>query len=313
MCTRIFWNTNGVAKTVSRCMDWAVSDEPELWFIPRGTPRTGGDDPDAASWSARYANIAVSMWGIGTVDGINERGLAAHALYLDPDDVQLAEPDGRPAVANALWAQYLLDNFATVADAVAAVEDIRIFSPLIRGDHLGVHIALEDPSGDSAIIEPIGGRMVVHHGHEYTVMSNSPPLDDQLENLTHYRPFGGELPPPGDITSRDRFVRASYFLHYLPEPASAEHAVAGVFQLISNVSVPFGAPYDDGGVYPTWWHSGADLTNLTYYFGATDSPSIFWLDLNGLREGSEVLRLDPRDPSLVGEASVRLKPGALPY
>lgn len=294
-------------------MDWAVSDEPELWFVPRGTSRTGGNDPDAATWVSIYSSVAVSMWGVGTVDGLNEKGLAVHALYLDPDDVQLADPDGRPAVANALWAQYLLDNFATVAEAVAAVDSIRIFSPLIRGEHLGVHIALEDPSGDSAIIEPIGGSLTVHHGPEYTVMSNSPPLDDQLANLARYRPFGGELPPPGDITSPDRFVRASYFLHYLPEPVTAEHAVAGVFQLISSVSVPFGAPYSDGGVYPTWWHSGADLTHLTYYFGATDSPSIFWIDLDAQRDGAQVLKLNPRDPTLVGEASGHLQPGELLY
>jgi penicillin V acylase-like amidase (Ntn superfamily) len=60
-------------------------------------------------------------------------------------------------------------------------------------------------------------------------------------------------------------VRAAYFLHYLPEPISLDEAVAGVVQLIANVSVPYGAPYADGGVYPTWWLSAADLTNRTYF------------------------------------------------
>ncbi|MEN2742854.1 linear amide C-N hydrolase [Microbacterium sp. X-17] len=313
MCTRILWNDNGVANAVSRCMDWAVTDEPELWFVPRGTARSGGDAETALEWVSAYSSFAVSMWGVGTVDGLNEKGLAAHALYLEPEDNGGAADDGRPSVAHTLWAQYLLDTFATVAEAVAAIDDVRIAFPPLRGEHLGIHIAIEDASGDSAIIEPIDGELVVHHGPEHTVMTNSPPLDQQLENLARYRPFGGELPPPGDITSRDRFVRASYFLHYLPAPASAEQAMAGVFQLISNVSVPFGAPYDDGGVYPTWWHSGADLTHGTYYFGATDSPSIFWLDLDAQKDGREVLRLDPRDPSLVGEASARFEPATLRY
>ncbi|MFB2580330.1 linear amide C-N hydrolase [Herbiconiux sp. P15] len=313
MCTRIFSNTSDVAKTVSRCMDWAVSDEPELWFVPRGTARTGGPDPEALRWTSAYSSVVVSMWGLGTVDGLNEKGLAAHALYLDPADVSFPEADGRPAVANALWVQYLLDSFSTVAEAIARIDDVRIFSPLFRGQELGVHIALEDPSGDSAIIEPIDGRLVVHHGREFTVMSNSPTLDEQLANRANYRPFGGELPPPGDITSSDRFVRASYFLHYLPQPATPEQAVASVFQLISNVSVPFGAPYSDGGVYPTWWHAGADLTHRYYYFGATESPSVFWVELDALADGTEVLRLDPRDPSLVGEASGRMERAALLY
>lgn len=317
MCTRIFWNDNSVAKSVARCMDWAVSDEPELWFVPRGTERTGGADADAADaaarWTSRYSSVVVSMWGIGTVDGLNERGLAAHALYLDPEDVEFPEPAGRPTIPFTLWVQYVLDSFATVAEAVAHVNDVAVTSLEIRGETLGVHLALEDASGDSAIIEPLDGRLVVHHGPEYTVMANSPTLDLQRQNLERYRPFGGELPPPGDITSADRFVRASYFLHYLPEPTSADEAVAGVFQLIANVSVPYGAPYDDGGVYPTWWHAGADLTNSTYYFGSTRSPSVFWVDVEALKDGTAVLRLDPRDPSLVGESSARLEPAALLY
>lgn len=313
VCTRIFWNDNPIAKTVARCMDWAVSDEPELWYVPAGTERSGDAGPGSHSWVSRYANVAVSMWGMGTVDGLNSAGLAAHALYLDPTDVSFPEEDARPAVAHTMWVQYLLDNFATVAEAIAAIDDIRIVAPLLRGETFGVHIALEDSSGDSAIIEPLDGRMVVHHGPEFTVMANSPTLDQQLDNLSRYRPFGGELPPPGDITSPDRFVRAAYFLHYLPEPQDINEAVAGVFQLISNVSVPYGAPYADGGVYPTWWRAGADLTNRTYYFGSTRSPGIFWIDLPALADVTEVLGMDPRDTSLIGDETSRLAPAALRY
>ncbi|WP_191621769.1 linear amide C-N hydrolase [Microbacterium caowuchunii] len=313
MCTRIFWNDNDVAKTAARCMDWDVSDEPELWFVPRGIVRSGHAGPDSFSWTSRHASVVTSMWGMGTVDGLNERGLAAHALYLDPEDVEFPPAGGRPSVAHSMWVQYLLDTFVTVAEAVAAIDQVPIISPLIRGEHLGVHVALEDASGDSAIIEPLGGRLVVHHGREFTVMSNSPALEKQLDNLTHYRPFGGELPPPGDITSSDRFVRASYFLHYLPAPENAAEAVAGVFQVIENVSVPSGAPYSTGGVYPTWWRSAVDLTNGVYYFGSTRSPSIFWVDVDDLADTGEVRRIDPTDPSLVGDQTANLVPAALTY
>jgi choloylglycine hydrolase len=323
MCTRIFWNTNGVAKTVSRCLDWAVNDEPDLWFFPRGTEHAGDagggpglDDIDGTgtervantlTWRSRYASVGVTMWRLGTIDGLNERGLAAHTLYLDPEEAEFEPADDRPAVAHIQWAQYLLDNFATVAEVIEALDEVRIAAPLIRGQHMGAHMAIEDPTGDSAIIEPIGGRLVVHHGAEFSVMSNSPSLDQQLANRARYRPFGGDETPPGDISSLDRFVRASYFLHYLPEPENVEQAVAGVFQLIENVSVPYGAPYTDGSVYPTWWHSAADVTNRVYYFESTRSPSAFWVDLAALADGDEVLRLDPRDVALVGDETARLR------
>ena len=313
MCTRIFWNDNPIAKTVSRCMDWAVSDEPDLWFLPRGTARQGHGDATSLDWVSRYSSVVLSMWRSGTVDGMNEKGLAAHVLYLNADEAVYSAVDDRPSIANTVWAQYILDNYATVAEAVADVERIRIASQPMRGEDMGCHLALEDASGDSAIIEPLEGKLVVHHGPEYTVMANSPSLDKQLANLSRYRPFGGELPPPGDITSKDRFVRASYFRHYLPEPHTVPEAVAGVFLLIRNVSVPYGAPYDDGGVYPTWWHSGADLTNRTYYFSSTLSPNMFWVDVAALADGTQVLCLNPRDGSLAGDATGVLAPSSLVY
>ncbi|QJU55160.1 linear amide C-N hydrolase [Herbiconiux sp. KACC 21604] len=313
MCTRILWNTNDVATTVARCMDWAVSDEPELWYLPPGLTRSGNADHESLTWTSQHGSVVTSMWGMGTVDGLNDKGLAAHALYLDPDDVAFPAADGRPSVANALWVQYLLDTYSTVADAIADIDRVRITSPLFRGIELGVHIALEDASGDSAIIEPLDGSLVVHHGREFAVMANSPTLDKQLENLARYRPFGGELPPPGDITSADRFVRSSYFLHYLPEPESVEEAVAGVFQLIANVSVPYGAPYSTGDVYPTWWRAGADLTNRIYYFGSTRSPNIFWITLDDLAVTPDVRKLDPRDPTRVGDQTSQLEPASLLY
>lgn len=140
-----------------------------------------------------------------------------------------------------------------------------------------------------------------------------PALDQQLENLARYRPFGGQLPPPGDITSLDRFVRSAYFLHYLPEPQNVEEAVAGVFQLIANVSVPYGAPYSTGDVYPTWWRAAADLTNRIYYFGSTRSPNIFWLSLDDLVDDTEMRKLDPRELTLVGDQTAHLRPAMLLY
>ncbi len=310
MCTRILWSDNGIATVASRTMDWAVSDEPELWSLPAGLERTGGAGPGSASWTSRYPSIALSMWNSGTVDGMNDQGLGAHALYLT--DVGWEPPDDRPALANLMWVQYVLDNFATVEQVVAAVPELRIASVPVRGHDMGCHLAVEDPSGDSAIIEPIDGRLVVHHGRELTVMANSPTYDEQLANLARYRPFGGELPPPGDITSPDRFVRASYYLHYLPKPATLEQAVAGVFHLAANVAVPPGSPYDDGGVYPTWWTAGADLTNLTYYFWANESPSLTWVDV-AAAAGDTVQSLNPRDPGLIGDITDRFHSATLPY
>lgn len=279
MCTRVFWNDNPIAKVTSRCMDWEVSDEPELWFYPRGLERSGGPQPDAARWRSLYSSVGLSMWNIGTSDGMNEKGLAAHALFLD--DIKPPTGTDAPTIVIAMWVQYVLDHFATVAEVLEHLDD--------------------------------DGELVVHHGAEHTVMANSPGYDEQLANLARYAPFGGDLTPPGDITSLDRFVRASYFRHYLPEPANVTETVAGVFRITQNAAVPPGAPYNDGGVYPTWWHAASDVTNRVYYFWSTHSPSAIWVDLAQLADGGELLALDPRKEGLIGDVTAQLAGADLAY
>lgn len=52
-----------------------------------------------------------------------------------------------------------------------------------RGHQATVHLALEDSTGDSAILEYINGKLVIHHGRQYQVMTNDPPYDQQLALL----------------------------------------------------------------------------------------------------------------------------------
>jgi penicillin V acylase-like amidase (Ntn superfamily) len=116
----------------------------------------------------------------------------------------------------------------------------------IHGEILGAHLAIEDANSYSAIIELVNGKMVVHHGPQYTVMTNDPTYDVAIKELKGYQSFGGTKPLPGNIESIDRFVRAEYFLKYLPQPEDSNQGVAFVFQVIRNVAVPFGAPYGGG-------------------------------------------------------------------
>ncbi|MFJ7590053.1 linear amide C-N hydrolase [Streptomyces sp. NPDC097617] len=91
-----------------------------------------------------------------TTDGINEAGLGAHLPWLAESDY--GERDPRlPAVSAALWTQYLLDRFPTVAEAVDALE-AELFQVRPQGDaHAGtwstVHLAFDHATGDSAVVE----------------------------------------------------------------------------------------------------------------------------------------------------------------
>jgi choloylglycine hydrolase len=55
-----------------------------------------------------------------------------------------------------------------------------IAPPLPNGFRAGLHLSLSDATGDSAILEYINGKLVIHHGSQYRVMTNSPTFDQQL-------------------------------------------------------------------------------------------------------------------------------------
>jgi len=121
------------------------------------------------------------------------------------------------------WVQYFLDNFATVAEAVEAQKSnpFQIESLILpNGFPTLVHLSIADKSGDSAVIEYVGGKAKVYHDRRFIVMSNEPTYDKQIQNLRQYRTFGGEKPLPGERTPTDRFVRAAYYTENLPKPAN---------------------------------------------------------------------------------------------
>lgn len=315
MCTRVLQNTNDIAVLVGRSMDWPESTEPLIVAFPRGRQRDGGlmatevvvpDNP--LRWTSTYASLVTTVYGVGTVDGLNERGLGVHALYLEATDVGPRDPT-RPGLHTALWAQYLLDQAATVGESLDLMEGIQLVMVSARGHAATLHLAIEDAGGDSAIIELTAGRLTVHHGHEFTLMTNDPTYDEQLALLAaqDFSHPSCELPLPGNVNAVDRFQRAAYYAALLPKPTDVRQAVAGIMAIMRNVSVPFGAPYAEFGVYNTEYRTVCDLTHRTYYFELTTSPSTIWVNFDDLQlgAGTHAQAIDPYDESLSGDVTGR--------
>jgi penicillin V acylase-like amidase (Ntn superfamily) len=317
-CTRILWNNNKLAVVVGRTMDWPESTQPILTLLPRGMSRDGGragpqvavpDNP--ARWTSRYGSLVTSIYGIGTADGLNERGLGAHMLYLQETDFGPRDRN-KPGLQAGLWAQYALDNAATVQEALDVLDKVQVVKVTTHGHEANVHLALEDSSGDSAIIEYIGGRPVVHHGRDYRVMTNDPTYDQQLALLQKqdFSKPSSDMPLPGNVNPRDRFQRAAYYMALLPEPKNEREAVAGVFAIARNVSVPFGAPYESFGIYNTEYRTVMNLTDKRYYFELTTSPNVIWADLMkmDMSAGAAVMVPHPDDITLSGDVTSKFKP-----
>ena len=311
-CTNVFANDKGPIKVVARSMDLYISDMPMILTQPQGKSRSGQAGENSLTWTSKYGSLVVTAMKTDSVtDGINEKGLAAHLLYLTGSEYAKSDSNA-PKLSNTLWAQYILDNFATVDEALKGTEKLNIVSTEVHGRTWPIHLAIEDASGDSAVVEFIKGEAKIYHGAQYNVMTNEPAYDIQLANLKNYKGFGGDRALPGDSDPLSRFVRAATYLKTLPEAKTEIDAIAGILSVIRSAMVPFGAVDTSGNktedAWPTRWVTVADVTNKLYYFNSTSAPNIVWFDLSKINFGKDapVLSIDPTDIHLEGDITKNL-------
>ena len=266
-------------------MDWKEDPQSNIYFFPRGMERRGGKTDNTIKWTSVYGSVVTAGYDIGVCDGMNEKGLVANLLFLAESDYHRPD-DKRPVMGLSIWTQYVLDNFATVDEAVEVLgkEVFRIDDPdLPNGAKSTLHLSISDPTGNSAIFEYINGNLVIHHGRDCQVMTNSPTYDKQQTLDDYWEQIGGLVMLPGTNRASDRFVRASFYIKALPQTADYRQAVAGVFSVMRNVSVPLGISIpSQPNIASTRWRTVADQKNRVYYFESTLSPDIFWIDLNAL-------------------------------
>jgi choloylglycine hydrolase len=174
-----------------------------------------------------------------------------------------------------------------------------------------VHMAISDPTGDSAIFEYIKGKLVIHHGKEYQVMTNSPTYDKQLAINEYWKDFDGAVMLPGTVRAADRFARASYYINACQQTDDARLAVAAVFSVMRNVSVPRGIRKKDApNVSSTLWRTVADQKNRVYYYEDTNSPGALWVKLDKIdfKDGTGVRTLTlAGKPDVVGDQTANFE------
>lgn len=308
--SRILWNANGRSVLVGRNMDWFEDMKSNIWALPRGVKRDGLAAKNPLSWTSKYGSMVITGYESITVDGHNEKGLAAHFLYL-PDTKTGLRDENVPGLTISLWAQYYLDNFESVAEAVKALRTqpyqlIMAIEPSSKKPGT-VRLALDDASGDSAILECLDGKIKVYHDRGLIVTTNQPTFDKQLAKLKEYRGFGGDKPLPGLDEPADRFVRAAYFAKNLPKPKSDREAVTAMLSVMRNVSAPIGvADPERPNNNTTIWRTVTDLTSGVLYYDSVMTPQVFWVDTRKLdfAEGKPVLKLTVVDNlDLAGEVS----------
>ena len=324
-CTRTLYVGADNTVITGRNMDWMEDMASNLWVFPAGLNRDGAAGANSIRWTSKFGSVVVSGYEAGSADGLNEKGLVANLLYL-AESVYGKPQEGRPFLSIAAWAQYALDNYATVAEAVAELEKqpFNLLAPTLpNGSPAALHLAISDASGDSAIFEYVAGKLTIHHGKQYAVMTNSPVYDQQLALDAYWKGIGGLTFLPGTNRAADRFARASFllgaiprqvdrnFIKAVPEQSFAYQAVAEVMSLQRAVSVPLGITTPaQPNIASTLWRTASDQKNLIYYFDSATRPNTFWIALTKLdfKPGAPVRKLTVQNGEVFsGEVSAHFQ------
>lgn len=234
-------------------------------------PLTTAEGWTTLNWTNTYGFVGIASSGswetIPTFnDGINTAGLSIGALWFAPGTEFPPPSTATPPPSNQLsfldFPAWVLGNFATVEHFLTAFQGITVVGPPPPPDqkslYIPLHYIVTDNTGQSIVVEFIGGRAVHYHSTK-GVLTNWPSYDwhtTNVQNYYHLTPYGsttsatgagnpgggGFLGLPGEPLSASRFVKAwvlSESIQKLPRDGAGWLPAPGSF---STASPGFAGP-----------------------------------------------------------------------
>jgi choloylglycine hydrolase len=297
----------------ARTLEFGMDLRSNVIVIPRGTASVGSTahGQPGLAWTTKYGALGTNAFDIPVlVDGMNEQGLACGLFYF-PGYAQyqeVAPADAGRSLAPWELGAFLLGTTADVKAAVTAAREVLV-GAVVQKDFGFVppcHYVLHDAKGNSAVIEYVDGKLMIHD-NPLGVITNSPTFDWHITNLRNYANlsvtnvppvelvgvrlsgFGqgnGLLGLPGDFTPPSRFVRAVAFSRSSIPSQTAADATLHAFHILNQFDIPKGAVREVSAGQEhmdyTLWTSAADLANRRYHFRTYDNSRIRMVDLKKL-------------------------------
>lgn len=279
MCTALVMQSGRKTNFLARTLDFSYPLEPGLYLIPRGRWRGASGE----GMYGRYASVGIGQEipELVLTDGVNEKGLAAAALYFPGyacyERREAGRTDRRCTVAATDLVRYLLGCCASVGQLPELLGKIRLIGvkDAVTGGEAPLHWIVTDKSGSCCVIERTEEGMRLWK-NEIGVLTNSPDFPWHRTNLRNYMnleavqkegarwgetellPFGqgqGAAGLPGDYTPPARFVRAAFLRTHIWIPDSDAEMTAACFHVLEPLSIPKGVVLTERGA--------ADYTQYT--------------------------------------------------
>jgi choloylglycine hydrolase len=313
-CTGISLKAEDGAAIRGRTLEFGFPLQSNVVVVPAGKEFAGAlpDGGKGLTYTTRYGIVGGNAFDqTMIIDGLNDQGLSIGLFYF-PGYAQYTDAtkeNASQALAPQDFGMWVLANFATVDEVKKAVKDVVMVPTPFRG--LGsaegmvadVHFFVQDKTGKSIAVEPIGGKLKVTDA-PIGVMTNAPTYDWHMTNLDNYinlspKDIGSEklgpvtlsatgsgtgmLGLPGDFTPPSRFVRAAIFSQAATPNAKADDAVFSAFHILNQFDIPRGSVVNASVGQPTpeitEWTAVSDLQNLRWYFRTFEDQSIRMVDL----------------------------------
>jgi len=271
-CTSFVLDNNGYAVFGSN-FDYGRDISEGLVFVNKRNVKKSYWQTDSihphACWVSKFGSVSFNLcmqhfsWA-----GMNEAGLVISTMELYGS--KSPEPDSRPWIYSNYWLQYILDNFSTIEEVIASDSSIRIF------DYVD-HYLVSDRYGNTATIEFIDGKRVVHYGIDLPVkaLSNS----SYSKSLDSWKVSSSEANFDTIISKKGssigRFIIAANYTKQF-KSIDDTSVIRIAFKGLEKVS----GQCTKGS--PTRWSIVFDIKNLKVYFKTIKNSKICQINLKEL-------------------------------
>ncbi len=261
----IFVNKRGLEKE-------SVSFDQLLWGVTDTLPKL--------KWISKYGSVTYNPIGCELIDGgLNEAGLYIGEMSLN-ENCKYAVISNKPKIAVALWLQYVLDNFASVDEVVKFVSETSIDGGYI----FWWHFFVADKKGNTAVIEFINDKTIIHKNEEVPVplLCNNQ-YSNELDSLKQYQGFGGDRTI--DLKNKsinNRFIYGAQMLEFTKQNP-AESNVNYAFDILKRLDIGL-----------TKWSIVFDVKNRKMYYRTSEGMNIKHIDFSSFDFscGKPIMMLD---------------------
>lgn len=233
-------------------------------------------------------------------EATNEKGLSLAGLNFPDNAVYYPESDSKENIAPFELIPYILGLCSTVDEALAKIENMNFWNiPFSESFSLSpLHWILADKNR-CVTLEPMKDGLKIYD-NTVGVLTNNPPFDYHMYNLTNYinltteQPkdrFGANLKPyslgmgaiglPGDLSSSSRFVRAAFTKINSVSGDSEDESVSRFFHILTSVEQIKGLNRVREGEFEyTVYSSCCNTDKGIYYYITYNNRQITAVDMN---------------------------------